>query len=40
KAKKLYNERLSKYEQKANFILNIENKNIDELLSEIKKVIK
>ncbi|EGI1682587.1 shikimate kinase, partial [Campylobacter jejuni] len=28
------------YEQKANFILNIENKNIDELLSEIKKVIK
>ncbi|EAI3154142.1 shikimate kinase, partial [Campylobacter jejuni] len=25
---------------KANFILNIENKNIDELLSEIKKVIK
>ncbi|EAH7584256.1 shikimate kinase, partial [Salmonella enterica subsp. enterica] len=26
--------------QKANFILNIENKNIDELLSEIKKVIK
>ncbi len=38
--KKLYNERLSKYEQKANFILNIENKNIDELLSEIKKVIK
>ncbi|HEF3564935.1 TPA: shikimate kinase, partial [Campylobacter jejuni] len=23
-----------------NFILNIENKNIDELLSEIKKVIK
>ncbi|EAI8183117.1 shikimate kinase, partial [Campylobacter jejuni] len=24
----------------ANFILNIENKNIDELLSEIKKVIK
>ncbi|EOH7414918.1 shikimate kinase, partial [Campylobacter jejuni] len=40
KAKKLYNERLSKYELKANFILNIENKNIDELLSEIKKVIK
>ncbi|EAL6307020.1 shikimate kinase, partial [Campylobacter jejuni] len=26
--------------QKANFILNIENKNIDKLLSEIKKVIK
>ncbi|EAH5003013.1 shikimate kinase, partial [Campylobacter jejuni] len=25
---------------KANFILNIENKNIDELLSEIKKVVK
>ncbi|EJW1331784.1 shikimate kinase [Campylobacter jejuni] len=40
KAKKLYNERLSKYELKANFVLNIENKNIDELLSEIKKVIK
>ncbi|EAI0535142.1 shikimate kinase, partial [Campylobacter jejuni] len=40
KAKKLYNERLSKYEQKANFILNIENKNIDKLLSEIKKVVK
>lgn len=40
KAKKLYNERLSKYEQKANFVLNIENKNIDKLLSEIKKVIK
>ncbi|HDZ4932179.1 TPA: shikimate kinase [Campylobacter jejuni] len=39
KAKKLYNERLSKYEQKANFILNIENKNMDELLGEIKKVI-
>ncbi|HED6110798.1 TPA: shikimate kinase, partial [Campylobacter jejuni] len=27
-------------ELKANFVLNIENKNIDELLSEIKKVIK
>uniref|UniRef100_UPI00038478F5 De-novo design amidase n=1 Tax=synthetic construct TaxID=32630 RepID=UPI00038478F5 len=40
KWKKHYNETLSKYEQKANFILNIENKNIDELLSEIKKVIK
>ncbi|MBM0636830.1 shikimate kinase [Campylobacter sp. VicNov18] len=40
KAKKLYNERLNKYEQKANFILNVENKNINELLSEIKKVIK
>lgn len=40
KAKKLYNERLSKYEQKANFVLDIEGKNTDELLNEIKKVIK
>ncbi|EHC0865537.1 shikimate kinase [Campylobacter coli] len=39
-AKRLYNERLNKYEQKANLILDVENKSIDELLSEIKKVIK
>ncbi|CAM4005166.1 shikimate kinase [Campylobacter hepaticus] len=40
KAKKLYNERLNKYEKKAHFILDIENKNVDKLLSEIKKVVK
>ncbi|EDO6675609.1 shikimate kinase [Campylobacter coli] len=39
-AKRLYNERLNKYEQKANLILDVENKSIDELVIEIKKVIK
>lgn len=40
KAKKLYNERLSKYEQKADFVLDVENKSIKELLDAVKKVIK
>lgn len=39
KAKKLYNERLKIYESKANLVLNVENKSIDELIKEIKKVI-
>ncbi len=40
KAEKIYNERLNKYEQKANLILDIQNKSVDELLDRIKKVIK
>lgn len=40
KAKKLYNERLKLYENKANFVLDIKDKSIDELISAIKKVIK
>lgn len=40
KAKKLYNERIKIYENKADVILDIENKSIDELISELKKVVK
>ncbi|MBZ7953410.1 shikimate kinase [Campylobacter sp. W0018] len=40
KAKKLYNERIKIYEDKANVILDIENKSIDELISELKKAVK
>lgn len=39
KAKKLYNERLKIYENKANLVLNIENKSINELVKELKKAI-
>lgn len=39
KAKKLYNERLKIYENKADLVLDIENKSIDELVKEIKKAI-
>lgn len=35
-AKKLYNERLKIYENKANLVLDIENKSIQELLNEMK----
>ena len=37
KAKTLYNKRLKIYEKKANLILDIENKNIQELIYELKK---
>lgn len=40
KAKTLYNARLKAYEEKANFILDIENKSIQELVGELKKRIK
>lgn len=37
KAKKLYNKRIKDYEKKADLIIDIENKNIKELLEEIIK---
>ncbi|MBK1972327.1 shikimate kinase [Campylobacter sp. TTU-622] len=37
KAKKLYNKRIKDYEKKADLIIDIENKNIEELLEEITK---
>ncbi|MCH5336376.1 MAG: shikimate kinase [Campylobacter sp.] len=40
KAKTLYNMRLKSYEEKANLILDVENKNIQELVDELKKRIR
>ncbi|WP_232364887.1 shikimate kinase [Campylobacter aviculae] len=40
KAKKLYNERIKSYEDKADIIIDIENKSIDILMDELKKAIK
>ncbi|EAJ5677742.1 AAA family ATPase [Campylobacter lari] len=39
-AKILFDQRIKKYEKKANIIINIENKNIQEIIKEIKKEVK
>lgn len=39
KAKKLYNERLKLYEKKADVMIELENKSIQELVSEVKKAL-
>jgi len=39
-AKKLYNQRVKEYEKVADFIINVENKKIDEIIEEIIKLVK
>ncbi|WP_139470687.1 shikimate kinase [Campylobacter armoricus] len=39
-AKKLFEQRIQKYEKKANIIIDVENKNIQEIIKEIKKEVK
>ena len=40
KAKELFKQRIKEYKKVSNFIVNVENKNIKDILKEIKKIIK